>query len=112
MLESENRRVTGNRTAFPVRSADADDPAFQELIEMFVAALPEKHHSLEEAYRNGAIDELCRHAHQLKGAGGGYGFADLSVRAAELEDACKSQDRERIGRNLAAVLVYLECISP
>jgi HPt (histidine-containing phosphotransfer) domain-containing protein len=103
--------MSRTRRGVPVRSAFANDPEYRELLEIFVAAVPEQRRALETAHRNGASDDLRRVAHQLKGAGGGYGFPELSIRAAELEEACKSQDAARIADSLESVLAYLACIS-
>ena len=67
----------------------------------------EKKQLLEEAHRAGDVDQLRTHAHQLKGAGGGYGFQGLSEIAAELEDACKANDVDDVGESLDKLLGYL-----
>ena len=94
-------------TESPVYSAFADDPDFAELLDMFFEAIPEKRQILEETYRAGEVDQLRTHAHQLKGAGGGYGFQGLSKIAAELEDSCKANDVDGVGENLDKLLGYL-----
>lgn len=85
----------------PVRSAFADDPDFAELIEFFVDALPERRQALADDFKAGRIDALRVTAHQLKGAGGGYGFDGLSSLASHLEEMCKSGEPGEIS---AAVL--------
>ena len=94
-----------------VRSQYADDPDFQELLHLFVAAIPEHRQGLEAAHRTQQFDSLRRIAHQLKGSGGGYGFPELSRRAAALEDSCKSSDADQIDRTLDALLAHLGCIT-
>ena len=103
---------SGNNTTTetPVYSTFADDPDFEELLEMFADAIPEKRQALEESHRTGEVDQLRTQAHQLKGAGGGYGFQGLSEVAAELENACKANDVDGVGKNLDKLLGYLDRI--
>lgn len=93
--------------ATPVRSAFADDLDFRDLLEEFATALPERREALQAAYRLGDHDTLRSQAHQLKGSGGGYGFPELSVLAAELELACQSQDPARLAEKLDAIVGYI-----
>jgi signal transduction histidine kinase/CheY-like chemotaxis protein/HPt (histidine-containing phosphotransfer) domain-containing protein len=58
-----------------------------DLIEGFVAALPERALAIEGAARSADWDALTRLAHQLKGAAGGYGFHRITKKAAEVEVA-------------------------
>ncbi len=67
----------------PIRSSLAADPEMVDLVELFVRELPQRVAALEAAASAG--DGLRRLAHQLKGAGSGYGFAELSAAAAALE---------------------------
>ncbi len=98
MLEVENS---------PVRSAMADDEDFQELLEMFVEGLEEKRGSMSAAFQQGDFDTLRKLSHQLKGSGGGYGFAGISERAAHLEEACKNAlGPDVIAERLQGFLAY------
>jgi HPt (histidine-containing phosphotransfer) domain-containing protein len=68
------------------------DPDLTELVEIFVRDLPER---LAEIQRFAAFEDwpaVRRLAHQLKGAGGSYGFPHLSLAATELESAVKRSD--------------------
>ncbi len=98
-------------TAGPAHSEFAGDPDFQELLEQFAAAIPERREGLLAANRDGAFDLLRTRAHQLKGAGGGYGFPRLSELAAELENACRENDPIGIATALAPVIDYLNRIA-
>jgi PAS domain S-box-containing protein len=62
-----------------------DDPDMAELIEQFVAVLPERIAELEKAWHGRDWPALTRGAHQLKGSGGGYGFPQISEVAASVE---------------------------
>ncbi|MEM9084023.1 MAG: Hpt domain-containing protein [Planctomycetota bacterium] len=69
----------------PIRSAFADDPDMAELVEMFVSEIPNRIGELEQHYETSDVKQIRVIAHQLKGAGGGYGFDELSDVAARLE---------------------------
>jgi HPt (histidine-containing phosphotransfer) domain-containing protein len=94
-----------------VYSEFANDPEYRELLELFDEAVPERQRCLIEAFRAGRIPELQTLAHQLKGAGGGFGFPGLTDRAADLEAACKQGGPDRIAAELDRMLTYLQRIA-
>jgi histidine phosphotransfer protein HptB len=100
------------RTVFhgAVYSEFADDPDFEELLQLFVDSLPEKRNHLKRSMQNGNLAELARQGHQLKGAGGGYGFYGLTEVAADLESACKTDDAELVGEAVERLIGYLDRI--
>ena len=67
-----------------IDSEFADDPDMVDIVNLFVAGLPERASSLRTAMADGRHDDLKRLAHQLKGAAGGYGFAPIPIAAGEL----------------------------
>ncbi len=73
----------------PIRSIYEDDPDMIEIVREFADELPSRAESVESLLRQGDLGELQRLAHQLKGAGGGYGFAAVSDVAAAVEQALK-----------------------
>jgi HPt (histidine-containing phosphotransfer) domain-containing protein len=91
----------------PIRSEFGSDEDFREVLLAFVDAVPARCQLLAELHKAGSIDELARQAHQLKGAGGGYGFPEISGAAAELQHACRAQDPARIAQSLAQLLDVL-----
>lgn len=95
----------------PVRSQFSDDPDFAELLEFFVEALPERREFLTSCHQSNDVDGLRVAAHQLKGAGGGYGFDQLSSLAAQLEEACKAADRMRMRESLDLLIEHIDCIT-
>jgi histidine phosphotransfer protein HptB len=97
--------------AVPLHSEFANDPDFRELLEEFAAAMPVRREGLLEAHRSAAYDLLRQRAHQLKGAGGGFGFPQLSELAAELEQACEADDPARIAEMLELVVGCINRIS-
>ncbi len=90
-----------------IRSEFADDAEFAELLQMFAQTLAELRERLPQLHGSGEIEAIRIRAHQLKGAGGGYGFPVLSAAAAELEQACKNRDAAGISRTLGALLDLL-----
>ena len=77
-----------------IRSEFASDPDMIEIIGQFVEHLDGFLADMTRALDNNCYEELRRLAHQLKGAGGGYGYQSLTDTARTLEDAAKDQDRE------------------
>jgi signal transduction histidine kinase/CheY-like chemotaxis protein len=77
-----------------IKSQFADDPEMSELIEAFIARLPETADAMAQALANNCFDELRRLAHQLKGSGGGYGYPSLTQQASKLEDSARAADGE------------------
>jgi HPt (histidine-containing phosphotransfer) domain-containing protein len=60
-----------------------------ELVELFVQEVPDRLAQLEQCLDQGNWSELARFAHQLKGAGGSYGFPQLTPVAARVEQLAK-----------------------
>ena len=77
-----------------IQSEIADDPDVAELLDAFVAGLTGKVDSMRRALAHGNHDELRGLAHQLKGAGGSYGYPMLTEAARTLEGAAKAEDVE------------------
>ena len=94
----------------PVRSTLADDSDFAGLLVLFAETLPEKRELARALQREGTFEQLRVWAHQLKGAGGGYGFPGLSDAAAELELSCQSADADRITQAVDRVVDLLNRI--
>lgn len=93
--------------ADPVYSEFAHEPDFRELLETFASAVPERRQGLRDASLAQDWETLRTRAHQLKGAGGGFGFPVVTELAAELEQACKAGQSDRITATLEALLAYL-----
>jgi CheY-like chemotaxis protein/HPt (histidine-containing phosphotransfer) domain-containing protein len=73
-----------------LRSEFAEDPDLKDILVDFVRRLPEQVLRLTTLTENGSLDELRRAVHQLKGAGGGYGFPRITEVAAAAEARIKS----------------------
>jgi HPt (histidine-containing phosphotransfer) domain-containing protein len=70
-------------------SALCHDADLGELVDLFVAEVPDRLAQLQSALENRNWPELARFAHQWKGAGGSYGFPQLTPVAAHLEMLAK-----------------------
>jgi HPt (histidine-containing phosphotransfer) domain-containing protein len=71
------------------RSIFADDPEMVDIIEMFVSEMPQRIAEFRDCWERRELDRLARLAHQLKGAGGGYGYPALGEAAGKLEQTLK-----------------------
>ena len=87
-------RASTDRSPEAISSRWADDPELANILKDFVEGLPGKLVAMREALANNCFDEVRRIAHQLKGAGGGYGYPALTEAARGLENAAKAQCRE------------------
>jgi HPt (histidine-containing phosphotransfer) domain-containing protein len=77
-----------------IYSEYADDADLVELIDEFAAGLEADVESMRKALENGDHDGLRRLAHQMKGAGGSYGYSMLTEAAKTIEEAAKAEDAE------------------
>ena len=75
----------------PLRSAFADDPDMAELVEFFVGEVPNRLQSIRDYCESGDREGVQRIAHQLKGACAGYGFEEVGLAAAKLEQPLKAE---------------------
>lgn len=69
----------------PITSRYASDPGMSDLVGWFVGELPARIDSLRAAWDGHRLKDLERLAHQLRGAGMGYGFPAISDAAGTLE---------------------------
>lgn len=82
-----------------------DDPAFRTIVDRFVAEIPNRVGNLRAAVDGQRFGEAQRLAHQLKGAGGSFGFDAITAAAASVENQCASHET---GREFAASMDRLE----
>jgi histidine phosphotransfer protein HptB len=81
----------------PIYSTFGGDPVLGEMVELYVAEMPERIAALERAFAEADSATLRRNAHQMKGAAGSYGFDALTEFAAQLESAVRDgRPREQI----------------
>lgn len=81
-----------------------DDPGLRDVVADFVRGLDTRLDEMRQAYQRLDWEQLATLAHRLKGAGGSYGYPEISRACAELEmrfrshetgDFCASLDRLR-----------------
>ena len=77
-----------------IYSEFSDDADLEELIDEFAAGLEDDAKAMRKVLEDGDYDELRRLAHQMKGAGGSYGYQTLTEAAKILEDAAISKNIE------------------
>ncbi len=65
----------------PLRSTLADDPEMRPLIQEFVESLEDYAMQLDQSMRTANLEFAHQMCHQLKGAGGGYGFEPITLAA-------------------------------
>src|SRR5262245_20796355 len=81
----------GEFGAAPCYSALSGDPEMTELLAQFVSELPLRLAEIRQAAQGHNLPEVRRLAHQLRGAGGSYGFPLLTTAAARVEDIAREQ---------------------
>jgi len=77
-----------------IHSYLASDETMAELVVTFVREIPERLEVIERAFREEDFELLNRTAHQLKGAFGSYGFAELTEPARRLEFSSRETPRD------------------
>lgn len=85
----------------------AEDPGLREVVEEFVNGLGQRVEELRAAFEQQDWNALVTLAHRLKGAGGSYGYPDISQLGAEME----RQFKARQDGNFAEFVGRLEQLS-
>ena len=80
------------------------------IITDFVAQLPQRLAEMRQAAKNNQWEILQRLAHQIKGAGGSYGYAGLTDAARELELHARQKDAEAAMLSLTTLTQLCERI--
>jgi CheY-like chemotaxis protein/HPt (histidine-containing phosphotransfer) domain-containing protein len=78
--------ATGAHASRTIISEIAGDPKLASVLAGFVSRLPDVVVELRQLIDAEALVGVTRLAHKLRGAGGSYGFAELSAAAARVED--------------------------
>jgi signal transduction histidine kinase/HPt (histidine-containing phosphotransfer) domain-containing protein/ActR/RegA family two-component response regulator len=76
----------------PLVSEFDDDPDLRDIVVTFCHELPGLVTDLRSARARGDLGLLKSLAHQLKGAGGGYGFQPITDAAGRIESLCAAND--------------------
>ena len=77
-----------------IYSTFGDDPDLGELVEMFVDEMSDRVDTLLKYSTEEDWEALQRTAHQIKGAAGSYGFAQITTLAGRLEEVLRSSEPE------------------
>lgn len=73
----------------PLQSTMSHDPFMAELLLEFAGTLPERVQGIRDAHASGDHELLQRLAHQLKGAGGGFGYDAITAAARLVESGAR-----------------------
>lgn len=105
--------LTGDAVQGGIYSSLGSDPDFSELVEFFVAEVPDRKATLEASFASGDRELLQRTAHQIKGAAGSYGFDPLTPSAAALEAAVRDGlPRSEVELRLRELLALFDRLRP
>jgi CheY-like chemotaxis protein len=74
-----------------LRSEFADEPTVKKLLEKFVDRLPERVSTIKTLMAENDVSALKQAIHQLKGAGGGYGFPAITHAAGKVESRLRAE---------------------
>jgi HPt (histidine-containing phosphotransfer) domain-containing protein len=91
----------------PIYSTFGNDPELSELLALFVSDLQDRINMMRKHFESENWAGLQRVAHQLKGAGGSYGFNPITVGAVSLEHAIKAGEPKEFIRKLMEELIAL-----
>lgn len=98
--------ITATQTE-AIYSPLAFDPDLSDILDLFVSELPGRIAILLEQLERRQWEELRRAAHQLKGAGGSYGFPPITQWAGQLENALRQGRPEEEIRGAVEALADL-----
>ncbi len=101
--ESEATVPAASAASPVLQSEFAHDPDVADLIPAFLASLPGQLAEMREALQHGDFERLTRLSHQLKGAGGGYGYPTITNAAGRVEHAGRTGDAEGAALSLSAL---------
>jgi HPt (histidine-containing phosphotransfer) domain-containing protein len=86
-------------------SSMADDPVIGEIVALYVAEMPDRVAALAARWEAGDYPGLTTLAHQMKGAAGSHGFAQITPYAARLEQLVRAgAERSEIQAALDALV--------
>ena len=86
------------------------DIDLEDLIPGFLENRQKDVQSLESALKEKDFEKLRSVGHNLKGVGGGYGFPDMSMMGAEIEEGAKENNMEKVSENVQKLSHYLSNI--
>jgi len=92
---------------FIVSTLSQQDPTLVDLVEECISELPNLASQLREALQQNDFEKAARIAHNIKGAGGSYGFEPVALKAASLEQLCLKGDLKSAEQELQELLSLL-----
>ena len=108
MLDQNNKL---SHTNIPIVSIYINDEGMESIINIFLDEIPHRIAELEGSFKSSNRDDLCKFVHQLKGAGGGYGFAEITLKAADIEKKLRVPNagwKEEIQKNMDEFITILQ----
>jgi CheY-like chemotaxis protein len=94
-----------------LRSEFIDEPTVKKLLEKFVDRLPDRVNSMMSLLQEHDLDALRQAVHQLKGAGGGYGFPRITEVAGAAEEQIKTaNDLDSIKREVESLIDVVRAV--
>lgn len=86
------------------------DPDFMDLIPFFLESRQNDIVNIRECVRKDDLKEAQRLGHGMKGAGGGYGFQEISMIGKRIEEAAKAGNTADIEQALGMLDEYLSVV--
>ncbi|MDO9529433.1 MAG: Hpt domain-containing protein [Syntrophales bacterium] len=86
------------------------DPDIEDLIPGFLENRHKDIKTIGESLAVGDYETIQRLGHSMKGAGGGYGFDEITAIGSRIENAAKEENADEIQRQAGELLRYLENI--
>ena len=95
-----------------IHSTRENDPILKRILGDYVANLPEQVETMARYLAEEEVDELHRIVHQLKGSGGGYGFARITDLATQTEASILQGDSlEQVAKAVGELSDYIRRIA-
>jgi len=97
--------------AIGLRSQLENEPSVKRLLDKFIDRLPERVCTITSLLQVEDLTALRQAVHQLKGAGGGYGFPTITEQAARAESRIMAQaDLESIRRDVLSLIDLIRTV--
>lgn len=87
---------------------DGPPEGLGEIVSTFLTGVPDRFADIDEALRNGALEEAGHLAHMLRGSAGAFGALRLYRLAGDMESVCRSSDVGRAGSLLQEMRTAFE----
>lgn len=84
------------------------DPDIEDLIPGFLENRKNDVKTIEDSLRREDYETIQRMGHSMKGAGGGYGFDEITDIGARIEMAAREKNSDEVLRQVQALSYYLE----